>query len=146
VSEATERNCADTRAARGLHADIGNLIRGEVDRLPSDESRAKFWRLMLESVQKNLPLAPVLLPAEPEKPKEQKPPRCSASYDEAMGLIDEIEDLAGSICENGQDFASSVEAKAVSIGESVERAGSATDGQLQALANMAEGLRAWFHD
>lgn len=150
-----QANIDNRKAAEALHQTIGSLLREEVPQLPSQESRLMFWRLMLESVRKNLPAEPSGTPTEPpegsgtpEKQKQKKKPvlTTSTSYDDAMALIDEIEDLAGSICENGQDFASSVEEKATSIGESVERAGSATDGQLQALENMVEGLRAWFHD
>lgn len=117
-------------------------MREEVPKLPSGRSRDIFWHLMHESIRKNIPQAAETV----EKDEKRKPRASSASHDEAMALIDEIEDLACSICEAGQDFADSVSSKAADIATSVERSGSATDGQLQALQNMLEGLQRWFHD
>lgn len=137
-----EGDFAARKAAEQLHATIGGLLCEEVPRLPSNSAREIFWRLMLQSVEKNLPAAKV-----PDRPAGKKPPRESAaSYDEAKDLIEEIGDLAGSICEAGQSFAESVSGKAADILESVEQFGCATDGQLQALENMLNGLQRWFHD
>lgn len=132
------------KAARELHATVGALILDEVKKLPGDGSRRKFWELMRDSIAKRLP-------QEPGRPAalENRPKACRAtsdSYEEAIELIETIRELADSICENGQDFAASVLEKAESICESVERAGSATDGQLGALENMQGGLERWFHD
>ena len=133
--------CADSKAAKALHTTIGELLREEVPKLPSDRSREKFWCLMMDSVEKNL-----LPKTQPPIKKKPSIPTTSTSYDEAMDLIDQIRDLVESICSAGQDFADSVSDKAESIAESVERSQSATDGQLQALENMLEGLQRWFHD
>ena len=142
-----EDNTAARKTAEQLHATIGELLRDEVPKLPSGRAREIFWRLMLASVQKNLPQdQAVEALKEREKKKKQGPPTSSASYDEAMSLASEIEDLVLSICDAGQEFADSVGEKTASIMESVERSGGATDGQLQALENMLEGLQRWFHD
>lgn len=127
----------DALAAFTLHKQMGEFLLPKIAGLPSDESRHIFWRLMLESVQKNIkPRTP---------PKPPKPSRAT-SADDALEMVDEIRNLADSICENGQEFADSVLEKAESIAETVERSDYATDGQLQALENMLEGLRAWFHE
>lgn len=136
-----ESNVAERKAAERLHATIGELLREEVPKLPSGRSREIFWQMMHQSIWKNIPAEP-----EPEECKKKKPLVSSASYDEAMALIAQIEDLAGSICEAGEDFADSVSAKAADIFASVDRFGGATDGQLQALENMLDGLQRWFHD
>ena len=97
-----------------------------------------------------------LYPAKPELiarhplPKEVTPVATNQtptpSAEEALALIDEIEELAASICSNGADYAESVLGTAHSIGASVEKANSATPGQITALSNMVSGLQAWFHD
>lgn len=127
----------DALAAFTLHKQMGEFLSPKVAGLPSDESRQIFWRLVLQSVQKNL--------TERTPPKPPKPTRAT-SADEADAMVDQIRDLADQICENGQEFADSVLEKAEAIAETVEQRDYATDGQLQALENMLEGLRAWFHD
>jgi len=137
---AIEDNVNDGKAARNLHRTIGRLLAGEVPLLPSDQSRRRFWELMRESIEKKL------LPAtESTKPAPVSP--ASNSHDEACEMFSEIEDLVanGNIPDAGYDFATSVLEKATEIIATVERIGSATDGQLAALENMLEGLSKWFH-
>lgn len=136
-----EGNCRDTRAARELHATVGELLRDEVPRLPTDRSRALFWQMMAASIEKNLPQKTAQT-AHKKRPTPSRP----ETVDEALSLIADIEDMAESICEEGEDFAQSVLEKAQGIGETIERLSSVTDGQLQALENMAIGLRRWFHE
>jgi len=130
----------DVLAAWTLHMNVGKFVQEQIESLPSERSRAIFWRTMLQSVQRNLPSDP--MPAD----NKTKPSSGQSSYDEAMSLISEIEERADCICDAGRDFADSVWDKTESIMESVERSHSATDGQLTALENMLEGLQRWFHD
>jgi hypothetical protein len=130
------------KAAKELHRTIGELLAEEVPKLPGDASRRRFWELMAESVGKNLPGA--FIAASPEAGRLA--PKVSQSYEDAMTLVDEILELVDQTCDAGRDFAESVSDKARSIGESVERSKSATDGQIKALQNMLDGLERWQHD
>lgn len=122
-------------AARNLHRAVGVFLSKEVPLLPTDCSREQFWRMMLESVQKNMLVH-----------DERESRSVSTSYDDAMYLVQEIRDLVPDVCEAGEDFAASVEEKADAIAESVARHRAATEGQLTALENMLDGLRRWVHD
>ena len=66
----------------------------------------------------------------------------------AISIAEEIIDLSqhGDLPSNGIDYAESVAEKARSIANSVEENAYATEGQIQALENMLEGLQKWFHD
>lgn len=136
-----ESNVQESDAAKALYRTIGEILLPKVAKLPSDRSREIFWRLMLESVQKRIPQAPVSLA--PLPPYETPP---DAIGREALLIINDIRDLAPDVCTAGADFADSVLEKAESIAEAVERLGYATDRQLTALENMLEGLRKWLHD
>lgn len=144
------RNIADRKAAEDLHRTLGELVCGEVAKLPSDYSRLLFWRPLKESAEKNLPKPVVTIAAQqpPKPPAPKVTPRASgdSSVGEAQDLIESIEGMAGEICEAGRDFAEDVLAKAKSIGESVDRGGHATERQIEALENMVDGLSRWFHD
>ena len=140
-----EKNITDRTAAEELHRVIGELLFDAVPKLPSGESCVMFFRLLKESAEKNLPACKPKQLTEEQREKIRNL-KLQPNIAEAEGLIDEIESMAGDICENGQEFAESVLERTKSIRESIEKAGRATEGQITALENMAEGLRAWFHD
>lgn len=132
------------KAAKELHRTIGELLAEEVPKLPGDASRRKFWELMARSVEKNL--AGVFVAATPDTEKPERKAKTSQSYLDAVALVDEILEMADQTCDAGREFAESVAEKARLIGESVERSGAATDGQITALQNMLDGLERWRHD
>ena len=147
-----EKNIADRQAAESLHRTIGELLREEVPRLPSDEARGIFWRMVRESAEKNLPRreplvthfdgkeSPLTETDTTELPPE--PPDVA----EALEIIDEMEELAMEIPDAGQDFAADVLEKARSIGRTIERSNSVTQPQMEALENMCSGLARWIRD
>jgi hypothetical protein len=125
---------ADENAAKTLHEKVGHFLQGEVTKLPSAYSRAQFFRLLKESAEKNIPN------------ETQTPSRQDMDAEEAISLVDEIRETADYVCDEGREFADSVLEKSMAIGQSVERIGRATQGQITALENMLEGLQAWVHD
>ena len=135
-----ENNISDRKAAETLHAMVGEILKKEIGKLPSPQSRSMFFGLMNASITKNLPDQ-----KPPEKPRT-KPEPLMSSVQDAIEIANEINRLTGEICPAGQDFADSVSEKAIDITQAVTNAGQATDGQIDALENMLEGLQKWFHD
>ena len=70
-------------------------------------------------------------------------PTCDDSVQQAEEIIEEINELVEQVPSRASDFAESVQERAHDIGESVREAGRATPNQLNALENMADGLRRW---
>jgi hypothetical protein len=141
-----EKNIADRKAAEALCNTLNELILDDYNNLPSPESRMMFWKILKASIERNLPKPPIAIQPKPQLKQPSPPPSLPSSYDRAMELADEIEELAENICSNGQDFAESVLEKTHEIIASVENGGRATDKQILALENMLEGLQKWFRD
>lgn len=68
------------------------------------------------------------------------------SVTEALEIAEEIESLAADLPEEGEEFGQSVSEKAADIAANIEKHNRVTDGQLDALENMLDGLRRWFND
>lgn len=64
----------------------------------------------------------------------------------ALAIAEEIEELAGQLPPEGEDFGESVAAKASDIADNIRRHGRVTDAQLSALENMLAGLNRWFSE
>lgn len=145
LSDTERRNINDRRQAEDLHQMIGEVIRNYVESLPTDRSRQIFFRMLRDSAVKNLPAD-----SSPTHNTSPHPLTIPSSLDcdaeEAIGLVDEIRETADMVSDAGQDFAQDVLAKAVSIGETIERSGRASAKQVEALENMLAGLQAWIHD
>jgi|SRR5208283_2918990 len=143
-----EQNIADRRAAESLHRTIGELVLAEIPRLPSPESRLMFWRLLKESAEKNLPA--VTLPTPPAKTERERRDELKATVPsdvaEALEMADEIENLASDLPAEGEDFGMSVLEKSGDIARNIAAHNRVTDAQREALSNMLDGLRRWFHD
>lgn len=65
------------------------------------------------------------------------------SYEEAMELCDQIEEMADEMPSRAEEFTSSVCEKSADIRASVEERGRATPGQILALENMVSGMSRW---
>lgn len=65
---------------------------------------------------------------------------------EALELAESIEELAGQLPEEGEEFGMSVTEKAAEIALNIDAYNRVTDAQLSALENMLDGLQRWFHD
>lgn len=65
---------------------------------------------------------------------------------EALELAESIEELAGQLPEEGEEFGMSVTEKAEEIALNIDAYNRVTDAQLSALENMLDGLQRWFHD
>lgn len=68
------------------------------------------------------------------------------SFEEALGLVDEIQDALGELPEEAEDFADGVEKRSQSIGEWVEKNNHVTPGQMTALQNMLDGCHRWIRE
>ena len=68
-------------------------------------------------------------------------PTCDC--EEALEMALTIQELAEQVPERGEEFASSVSEKAVSIAESIEEMHHCTQKQWDALENMLAGVQAW---
>lgn len=82
--------------------------------------------------------------AQPAKPEQ--PQKADAMVEEALSMAEEIEDLAGQLPAEGEDFGMSVMEKASDIAKNIEAHGRVTDAQYNALSNMLSGLEKWFND
>jgi len=74
------------------------------------------------------------------------PNKLPADVQEALGLAEQIQDLAGDLPEEGEDFGISVAEKAADIAANIEAHKRVTDNQFAALENMLGGLQRWFHN
>jgi hypothetical protein len=80
----------------------------------------------------------------PRKPFDDRSPECK----EALALVDKIcetieDDVPDRAKEQNGEYFEDVEEKAKSIGLTVETSRHATPGQLNALANMLQGIEKW---
>lgn len=64
-------------------------------------------------------------------------------WEDALDLVEEIENEAEDVPERGEDFAASVVEKAKDIGATIEERSHVTDAQQGALDNMLAGLQRW---
>ena len=133
-------NIRDRQSAESLHKLIGELLSTEIPKLPSDRSREIFFKKLLESAKRNLPNQQSSENALHRLESENDIPSESEDVIEAIEINDEIQLLA--ICSAWPD-AGDVSEKADSIIRTVEKRHYVTVGQLEALRNMLEGLRAW---
>jgi len=144
-------NICDRKAAEMLHQIIGELLADEVAKLPSDQSRQMFFRMLFESAQKNLPQSKLQQKRNAGKGKK-KPTSLHEmpgwmwdddDIQEAIEINDEIQSLADQI---EWPDAPDVAETSADIVRTVEERRCVTVGQLEALRNMLDGMRAWIRD
>lgn len=120
------------------------------------EKPPHFWRCLAEAATAKIPPTPqakqpIARPVPPAKLPARTPgtvtiPLQNSRYDEALELIESIEELAEQVPERGQEFAESAVETAKSIGETIEERGSVTPSQFQALENIQVALSNWIRD
>lgn len=141
-------NIDNRKAAEALHNAVLEIAQQECQDLPSDASREMFWRKLAASVRKQLPAPPVQEPTKPARPRQ--PATATVDRDaaaaEALEVAGEIQEMADIVCEEGEEFARSVSDRAAAIAETIERTGTASERQLEALRNMRSGLERWFYE
>lgn len=64
-------------------------------------------------------------------------------WEEALSLVEQIEEEAECVPERGEDFAASVLDKAKAIGRTIDELEHVTEAQMAALENMLSGLERW---
>ena len=135
-------NIRDRAAAKELHNTIGELLADEVPKLPSDISQVLFFDMLIKSASKNLERL-----NQTSKPTKltvvQSYHNHSEDVQEAYHINIEIQELAESVA---WPDAPEVAEKAASIIDTVEKRNHVTIGQIEALRNMLEGMRAWDRD
>lgn len=136
------RNITDRQSAERLALIVGELVDDEVAKLPSDDSREKFWTLAQQRWAAHFP-EPQGTFTETEPYKVEEIPDADG---EVNMLVDEIDILAGAVPAGGEEFAESCCGTARSIAETVEERGRVTTAQLGALRNMRDGLKRWMRE
>lgn len=136
-------NVADRKAAEDLIRTVGDLLKPEVKALPSDRSRAIFWQMLAERVDKRLG-------KRPSPPAQRAPRRADLPPDDeveaALEQCDELLERIGELPSKADDFAASVKETVESIRESIDSRQKFTSGQAEALENIERGVGAWFHE
>jgi len=92
------------------------------------------------------PLTKAASPAAVTKPPAKPSTNATDDVAAALEIAEEIESLAGDLPTAGEDFGMSVLEKSADIAATIEERGRVTDGQMEALQNMLDGLQRWFHD
>ena len=64
-------------------------------------------------------------------------------WEDALNLVEKIEEEAECVPERGEDFAASVLDKAKAIGATIDEREHVTEAQMDALKNMLSGLERW---
>lgn len=83
---------------------------------------------------------------------EPKRPVLASDVERALERFAEFDTLIDNVLDNcesedGNEFLTSVQAKALAIAQTIEQIGRVSEGQLKALANMERGAEAWMpHD
>lgn len=86
----------------------------------------------------------VPIPPCPICTKQQQRPGTDDDVAEALGIAGEICDLVDELPEEGEDFGLSVAEKTHDIAANIEKHNRVTEGQMNALKNMLDGLQRWF--
>ena len=68
------------------------------------------------------------------------------TVNEAMEIVDEIEDLCGDADAAPEKFKEDIIDKSRSIAETIDNTGRVTERQADALTNMRDGIAKWCHD
>jgi len=152
-----ERQDAD--AARDLMRQMVDLIKAEIQQLPSDRSRQMFFSHLHKAAacKMNPPPACEFAANQPEERQQDRIPRRTRENNPVSTLPQDVEEalsISRSIVENaryiesdeGIEFAESVSEKSRSIGRTIERNNRVTVNQMRALQNMLEGTLQWLQD
>lgn len=134
-----QANVHDRECARALLHAIAELLNPELEKLPTDRARTIFWELMREAALKRAPLAKT------ESLQNDECEELDSDVKEAIEIANYIIDLSPDVPSAGTDFAESVREKAEDIRATILERECVTDGQIDALENMKDGLDRWLH-
>lgn len=136
------------KSAEQLVEQLGSLMKPEIEALPDNESRRKFWEIMLSICKAKLgivdkPAAGIPAREKVTKAAEGPDDRDPEKIEEALAMAEQIREYAEEVPEEGEEFAMSVAEKARDIAISIDRHEKVTDRQMEALSNMLDGVLKW---